>query len=138
MEDLQVPVKLLNSGAKIFAVYISILINSQCHGEIPENIDIRAAKIGPTSARSADMASCCHLEAESGALPRNQQRCCASLVRSDHPERATWSDKGRFQIEFHCRAIPSPSQFFGPSYHLRARPCSGAAARNRPFRFARL
>ena len=100
--------------------------------------DIRAAEIGPTSARSADMASCCHLEAESGTLPRNKQRCRSSLVRSDHPERATWSDKGRLQIEFRCRAIPSSSQFFGPSYHRCAWPCSGAAPRNRPFRFRQL
>jgi len=40
MEASQVPVKLSNSGAKIFAMYISILINSHCHGEIPENIVI--------------------------------------------------------------------------------------------------
>ena len=97
MEASLVAVKLLNSDAKIFAFYILILINSHRHVEISENIvdqmkfkdssealkfpgqaelmsffDITAAKIRPTSARSADMASCCHLEAESGALPRNQ------------------------------------------------------------------
>jgi len=38
IEASLVPVKLLNSGTKIFAVYISILINSHCHGEISENI----------------------------------------------------------------------------------------------------